>query len=184
MNDRSADGTAIVRKPDRLPIPVTVDPNCASLFPGWDVLGDIVMTSSYKGKCFCGAVEFEVTGTPQVMGFCHCNDCREWMGAPVNAFSLWVPEAVRITTGEDYVTSYSRSEHSIRKSCSVCGGSIMTDHPTFQLIDVYPALLRDFAYQPSMHVHYGSRMIPIRDGLPKFRDLPAEIGGSGEMLPE
>jgi hypothetical protein len=27
-------------------------------------------------------------------------------------------------------------------------------------------------------------MISMPDGLPKFRDLPAEIGGSGEMLAE
>jgi len=45
---------------------------------------------SYKGECFCGAVEIEVTGEPNAMGYCHCRSCRSWSGGPVNAFSLTV----------------------------------------------------------------------------------------------
>jgi hypothetical protein len=26
--------------------------------------------------------------------------------------------------------------------------------------------------------------LPIKDGLPKFKDFPAELGGSGEMMDE
>ena len=38
------------------------------------------MTSpkTYDGSCFCGAVEFTVTGAPVSMGYCHCNSCRHW----------------------------------------------------------------------------------------------------------
>jgi hypothetical protein len=27
-------------------------------------------------------------------------------------------------------------------------------------------------------------VLPIRDGLPKLKDFPAEFGGSGQMVPE
>jgi len=27
-------------------------------------------------------------------------------------------------------------------------------------------------------------VLPIKDGKPKFKDMPAEMGGSGETLPE
>lgn len=27
---------------------------------------------SCKGSCFCGAVEFTVSGDPAAMGYCHC----------------------------------------------------------------------------------------------------------------
>jgi hypothetical protein len=27
-------------------------------------------------------------------------------------------------------------------------------------------------------------VLPMRDGLPKFKDFPAEFGGSGETIPE
>ena len=43
---------------------------------------------SHVGRCFCGAVELEVTGSPEAMGYCHCSSCRSWSGGPVNAFSL------------------------------------------------------------------------------------------------
>ncbi len=30
------------------------------------------MTDTHTGACFCGAVEIEVTGAPEAMGYCHC----------------------------------------------------------------------------------------------------------------
>lgn len=142
------------------------------------------MTDSHEGACFCGAVTFKATGTPALQGYCHCEDCRRWMGAPVNAFSLWLPAAVQITKGTQQVGVFNKTPHSFRKFCKVCGGSLMTEHPTMGLVDVYPAIMASFRHEPTMHVHYGSRMIAMKDGLPKFRDLPAEAGGSGETLPE
>ncbi|HEU0202612.1 MAG TPA: hypothetical protein VFR86_19540, partial [Burkholderiaceae bacterium] len=52
---------------------------------------------TYHGRCFCGAVEFTVSGEPAAMGYCHCESCRSWSASPVNAFTLWQPDAVRIT---------------------------------------------------------------------------------------
>ncbi len=54
---------------------------------------------TYKGGCFCSAVEFTVSGEPAAAGYCHCESCRLWSAGPVNAFSLWKPEAVKITRG-------------------------------------------------------------------------------------
>jgi hypothetical protein len=61
------------------------------------------------GSCFCGAVKLEVTGSPEVMGYCHCSFCRSWSAAPVNAFSLWKPEAVRITSGAEDVATFQKT---------------------------------------------------------------------------
>jgi hypothetical protein len=35
-----------------------------------------------------------------------------------------------------------------------------------------------------MHVYYGEKITPVPDGLPKYNDIPAEMGGSGEELPD
>jgi hypothetical protein len=35
-----------------------------------------------------------------------------------------------------------------------------------------------------VHVNYAETVLPIRDGLPKLKDFPAEFGGSGESVPE
>jgi hypothetical protein len=138
----------------------------------------------YKGQCFCGEVAFEVTGEPAIVGYCHCDDCQSWMGAPINAFSLWPIDSVRVTKGEANLGAYSKTENSIRKFCKTCGGAVMTEHPTLGLIDVFTVLMPDFDGRPTLHVHYGHKKLSIKDGLPKFKDLPEEVGGSGEMLPE
>ena len=41
------------------------------------------MSDSHTGKCFCGAVEFEVSGEPAAMGYCHCVDCTTWAASPI-----------------------------------------------------------------------------------------------------
>jgi len=139
---------------------------------------------SYACSCFCGAVQFTVTGEPAGMGYCHCESCRHWSAGPVNAFTLWQPEAVTITHGADNIGSYHKTPASHRKWCKTCGGHLFTEHPGLGLIDVYAALLPNLPYRPQVHVHYQETVLPIKDGLPKMKDLPKEMGGSGETMDE
>ena len=138
----------------------------------------------HVGSCFCGAVEMEVTGGPEAMGYCHCRSCRSWSGGPVNAFSLWKPEAVRITAGSEHVATFAKTPMSQRKYCNKCGGHLMTDHPPLGLVDVFAATLPTLAFMPAVHVNYAETVLPIRDQLPKLKDFPAEFGGSGETMAE
>ena len=142
------------------------------------------MSDTYKGSCFCGAVEFEVAGAPAVMGYCHCGDCAAWAAAPINSFSMWPPDSVRITKGEDSVGTFNKTENAYRKFCTSCGGHLMTDHPGMGLVDIYANVVPSLTHEPTLHVHYGNKTISMKDGLPKFKDLPADSGGSGETLPE
>jgi hypothetical protein len=138
----------------------------------------------YSGKCFCGAVEFSVTGAPAAMGYCHCESCRTWSASPVNAFVLWAPTSLKVTRGEEFIATFNKTPVSFRKWCTRCGGHLFTDHPTFKLVDVYAASIPSFPFKPALHVHYHEKVLPIRDGLPKWKDFPKEMGGSGESLPE
>src|ERR1700756_3596523 len=142
------------------------------------------MATSYQGECFCGAVRIEASGAPQAMGYCHCRSCRSWSGGPVNAFSLWRPEDVRVTAGADALATYKKSEMSERQYCTRCGGHLMTNHPTLGLVDVFAATLPELAFEPGVHVNYAETVLPMKDGLPKLRDFPKEFGGSGEAVPE
>ena len=139
---------------------------------------------SYKGSCFCGAVEFTVSGEPADMGYCHCESCRHWSAGPVNAFTLWSPEAVKITQGADNIGTYNKTPQSSRKWCKNCGGHIFTEHPEMGLTDVYAAVLPQLPFQPGVHVNYQETVLHVRDGLPKMKDMPAEMGGSGDTLAE
>jgi hypothetical protein len=142
------------------------------------------MATSHKGECFCGAVKLEVSGEPEAMGYCHCRSCRSWSGGPVNAFSLWKPEHVKVTTGTENIASFKKTELSHRQYCRKCGGHLMTNHPSLGMVDVFAATLPTLKFAPAVHVNYSETVLPMRDGLPKLRDFPKEFGGSGEAVPE
>jgi hypothetical protein len=139
---------------------------------------------TYSGSCFCGAVQFTVKGAPAAMGYCHCESCRHWSAGPVNAFTLWSPDAVKITRGAENIGTYNKTPGSSRKWCKTCGGHLMTDHPGMKLTDVFAAVIPDFPYQPGIHVHYQETKLRIKDGLAKMKDVPKEMGGSGVSVPE
>ena len=126
----------------------------------------------------------EVSGEPEVMGYCHCRSCRSWSAAPVNAFTIWKPAAVRITAGAEYVGTFQKTKLSERQYCTKCGGHLMNNHPPWGLIDVYAATIPTLKFSPRVHVNYAETVLPMRDGLPKLKDFPAEFGGSGEETAE
>jgi hypothetical protein len=139
---------------------------------------------AHIGSCFCGAVKLEVTGEPEAMGYCHCASCRSWSGGPVNAFSLWKPGAIRITAGAERIATFRKTENSHRQYCVECGGHLMTNHPHFGLLDVFASTIPDLSFVPAVHVNYAETVLPMKDGLPKLKDFPAELGGSGETIAE
>ncbi len=95
---------------------------------------------------------------------------------------------MRIVKGEANVGVFNKTENACRKFYKTCGGPLMADRPGMGLVDVYPNLMPGFTHVPAMHVFYEHfyehKTISMKDGLAKFKDLPAENGGSGEMLPE
>ena len=105
-------------------------------------------------------------------------------GAPVRGFTLWPQDSVRVTRGEDQLAGYNGMGFSDRQHCTTCGGQVLLQHPTIGMTDVHSETFRGFDFQPAVHVNYQEKVLPIRDGLPKFKDMPAEFGGSGEMLAE
>ena len=137
---------------------------------------------SYKGSCFCGTVQFTVAGDPAGMGYCHCDSCRKWSAGPVNAFTLWRPEAVKVTKGAEKIGTFNKTPHSYRKWCTNCGGHVFTDHPGMGLVDVYAAVIEDLHFVPGIHVNYQETRLAMRDGLPKMKDMPKEMGGSGVVV--
>lgn len=140
--------------------------------------------TQYQGSCFCGDVQFTVAGAPAGMGYCHCEDCRKWSAGPVNAFTLWNPEAVTVTRGAEHIDSFAKTPQSVRHWCKNCGGHLYTEHPDMGLTDVFAAAIPEFPFQPGVHVHYQETVLRLHDGITKLKDLPTEAGGSGTELPE
>ena len=145
----------------------------------------------YQGRCFCGDVRFTLSGEPEAMAYCHCASCRSWSASPLSAFTLWKPAAVEVTRGMDKLAGFDRNPLSDDQTlvsnrvwCKTCGGHVYTDHPAMGLMDVPAVIIKGLAFKPAFHVHYQESVQAIKDGLPKFKDLPRAAGGSGEQLVE
>lgn len=141
-------------------------------------------SARHEGRCFCGAVQIVATGDPVAMGYCHCQSCRDWSASPVNAFTLWKPETVRVVQGGEHVAVFHKTARSHRKWCRQCGGHLMTEHPEWGLVDVFAAMLPTLQFQAGVHVNYQDSVLLLKDGVPKLRDFPAELGGSGQAMAE
>lgn len=151
----------------------------------------MTQATKYQASCFCGDVQFTVTGKPEVMAYCHCDSCRQWSAGPLSAFSLWKPDSLEITRGLDHIAGYDKNPMSDDKTvvsnrvwCKSCGGHVYTDHPSMGLIDVPAVIIQGLSFKPAFHVHYQEAIHKMKDGLPKFKDLPKEAGGSGVELAE
>src|SRR5687768_11102443 len=85
---------------------------CHRLIPGsaqpWTASANTPANAS------AGVVEVVATGEPLTMGYCHCTSCRQWSASPVNAFTIWVPEAIRITKGVESVGSFLKTKKTVR----------------------------------------------------------------------
>src|SRR3546814_10047968 len=125
----------------------------------------------HSGSCFCGAVELEVSGSPEAMGYCHCRSCRSWSGGPVNAFSLWKPSAVKVTKGAEHVATFEKTPLSRRQYCSQCGGHLMADHPPLGLVDVFAATIPTLAFTPGVHVNYAEAVLRSEEHTSELQSL-------------
>jgi len=142
------------------------------------------MSGTYQAGCPCGAVQLELSGEPPIQVYCHCNTCRTWLGAPIHGATLWPATSVKVTKGADNLGMYKRTEASHRQFCKSCGAAVMVGHPGIGMTDVPSVSIRGLDFKPTIHVHYGEKVMAVRDGLPKFRDFPKEFGGSGETVAE
>ena len=91
---------------------------------------------------------------------------------------------MRVTAGAEHVGVFQKTAASQRQYCNECGGHLMANHPGLGLVDVFAATLPTLKFSPGVHINYAETVLPMRDGLPKFKDFPAEFGGSGEQIAE
>ena len=76
-----------------------------------------------RGSCCCGAVRFQLTEPPEMMGTCHCSRCRK-VGA--STFVFVKPDTFRWIEGEEHVARYEPAApfKFARGFCRVCGTAL------------------------------------------------------------
>jgi hypothetical protein len=130
---------------------------------------------SHQGGCQCGAVRYEVSGTPQHVVLCHCSDCRKSAGAPVVAWAAFGEDEFRVTQGE--ATSFNSSGASVRSFCPKCGtGLYFRNVETLPgIVDIQSATLDDpDAIPVQCHIQTADRISWMAEahGLPEFQRYP------------
>jgi hypothetical protein len=75
-----------------------------------------------RGRCLCGAVEFEVHGPLRPVIACHCGQCRRWSGHYVAATGARRSD-IRFNADEA-LTWFRSSARAKRGFCRVCGSSL------------------------------------------------------------
>jgi hypothetical protein len=137
-----------------------------------------------KGSCYCGAVTVECKGNPAVTCVCHCRECAKW--GSINLATLYPADKVTVTGELVEFTNppvEGKDKFSWRKTCAKCHSNVLNDHPGMGLTDIVSGIL-DVPFEPKFHIFYGEKVWSVKDGLPKFKDMPADLGGTGETLEE
>ena len=147
--------------------------------PAFASVKDTRFSVKYRASCYCTAVQLEVQADPVDAKICHCRTCQRLHGAPMQWAAIFHKHDVRITKGTDSLKFYN-SEQNIparilpcKVSCNLCGTPIADEGRRMWL--AFPSLF-DFgfppkvpqAFRPTCHFFYGSRVVEISDGLPKW----------------
>jgi len=134
------------------------------------------MTTSYKGSCLCGAVQFTVTGDFQSFFLCHCQHCQKDTGSAHAANLFSTSATLKWDRGAEQVKVFNlpNSRH-CKSFCRECGSALPTRQMDGQLL-VVPAgsLDNSLSMRPNAHLFMASKAdwdhdlesVTKLDGLP------------------
>ena len=74
---------------------------------------------AHTGRCYCGAIQYELVGAPKDVALCHCIDCRLSSGTPMTAWAGFDESQLTITHGSPKTVNLSGP--AIRSFCGDCG---------------------------------------------------------------
>ena len=78
-----------------------------------------------KGRCECGAIQYEVEGVVSDFSHCHCSQCRRLQGAPYVSFAEVGEDQLDWKAGREALKVYASSPRNDRYFCPTCGAHIM-----------------------------------------------------------
>jgi hypothetical protein len=135
------------------------------------------MGMRFSGRCLCGAVTYECSSDPIVMGNCYCRDCQRATGSGF-ASGILVPRSAVTVTGEvRYFEVVADSGHTISRGfCPVCGSRLFgTGDASPERMSITAGSLDDPAiFRPQADIYTSSApsWTQMNPRLPKFSKMP------------
>jgi hypothetical protein len=81
-----------------------------------------------KGRCHCGATQFEVPHAPETVTWCNCSICSK-RGA---LHAYYKATEFKLTTARDRVSTYQWNDYLVHHHhCSICGCPTYGEMPSF-----------------------------------------------------
>lgn len=143
------------------------------------------MPKILKGGCLCGAVTYETQAEPQIVGHCHCVDCRKSSGTGHGTHVGLLETDLTIEGAMKFYDHAADSGNIVSRGfCANCGSAILSRNTAMTgMAFVRASSLEDpDAVTPQMIV-YASRA-PSWDkmdpSLPSFAEMP-EAGPAAAM---
>lgn len=130
------------------------------------------------GKCYCGALEYKVSGEPLFRGQCHCRECQYMTGGhplPV----LGMPDAdFNYTKGSpSRFTRPDIDDPVTREFCQNCGTHTLTQAPSLSAVLLKVGTMDDPSLfgKPDMAIFTcdAQDFHTIPDGIPAFDKMPS-----------
>lgn len=124
-----------------------------------------------NGKCYCGAIAYEVEDAFVYAANCHCSNCRRTTGSAFKPFAGIEQQKFNVVKGEDRLLIYGDVENH-DAHCSACGSLLYSRVREAAWVHVAMGTLVDApAIRPTHHIFVGSKATwyEITDGLPQYR---------------
>lgn len=80
---------------------------------------------SHNGRCLCGAISYQVTGEPEIVAHCHCQDCQRLTGSGHSTGAMYRQDRFQLNgkIGKYQLTS-DNGNTVTRVFCPNCGSPI------------------------------------------------------------
>lgn len=130
-------------------------------------------------SCRCGSVRLHINGEPVAQFYCHCDDCQAVTGGAFVPIALFPADAIAVIGTGTFTWTYKALP---RTRCATCGTFLFGEPPGLGMRGISGYLLPAGEFAPQFHNQCRYAVMPVKDGLPHFKALPASFGGTNETI--
>ncbi len=123
-----------------------------------------------SGRCFCGAVEYDVADEFEYSAYCHCSDCRRTTGSAFKPFAGIQRAKFKVVGGDADLLVYGEDRGN-DTHCKLCGSLVFSVVRDGVYVHVpMGTLVDDPTIRPTKHIFVGAKApwFEITDDLPQF----------------
>jgi hypothetical protein len=132
------------------------------------------------GECFCGKIQYEISGQLRDARSCHCSRCRKAFSSQASAYALVEPDEFKWLDGESLLTDHVNEYGFGLQFCKNCGSTLtgiyqgVVNGVTLGCVDGDPKI------EIGRHIYVGSKA--NWEVMPDVSNQYAEDRLSGDKL--